>query len=308
MYSIYYSTTRSPGIAVETKPRAGSWIHLVDPTPDELAYLEQTFSLDPDLLADALDVYESPRVEQEGENVYIFTRYCFPQGVAIATEPLLIVHTPEHVITVMRSASSMFDRFILGAARVVTTQKTKLVLEFLEEINQSYRQHIHRVNRQILGFRTQMKRDNLGNRELIQFIDLEDDLNECLTALQPYGVLLRTLLTGRYFRLYEDDKDLIEDLLLGATELIDLTNSRLVTISNIREAYATIAANNLNSVFKRLTSIGIFLAIPTVVSSLYGMNVDLPLADNPAAFWILVGVIVASTASVMVFFFRKRWL
>jgi magnesium transporter len=112
-------------------------------------------------------------------------------------------------------------------------------------------------------------------------------LNEYLTSLQSQAVVFRNLLSGKFLPLYEDDEDLIEDLSLGTTELIDLIKSRLKTISNIRDAYSTIMANNLNRIFKHLTSIGIFMVIPTVTASLYGMNLALPVATHPNAFWYI---------------------
>ena len=106
----------------------------------------------------------------------------------------------------------------------------------------------------------------------------------------------------------KNDEDLIEDLQLSASELIELTKSRLKTIQNIREAYNTIATNNLNSVFKRLTSIAIFMAIPTIVGGLYGMNVDLPLATNPNAFWYILVFTFTVMLAFVLFFKRKKWL
>ncbi len=109
-------------------------------------------------------------------------------------------------------------------------------------------------------------------------------------------------------KLHEEDRDLIEDLQLSASELIELTKSRLKTIQNIREAYNTIATNNLNKVFKRLTSIAIFMSIPTIIGGLYGMNVKLPLEDNPNAFWIIIAFTFAVTGLFVAFFRRKKWL
>jgi magnesium transporter len=109
-------------------------------------------------------------------------------------------------------------------------------------------------------------------------------------------------------RLYEEDKDLIEDIMLSTTELIELTKSRLRTLVNIRQAYDTIATNNLNKTFKRLTSIGIFLSIPMIFSGLWGMNVAVPFQDNTQAFLIIL-LLAATCIYFTVRFFRKRnWL
>lgn len=129
-----------------------------------------------------------------------------------------------------------------------------------------------------------------------------------MAALQPYGIVLHALLNGKYIRLHERDEDLIEDLQLSTSELVELTKSRLKTIQNIREAYSTIATNNLNQIFKRLTSIAIFMSIPTIVGGLYGMNIALPFDHRPEAFWIVLGFIAAVITSFVVYFKKNKWL
>ena len=164
------------------------------------------------------------------------------------------------------------------------------------------------MTKKILSTRKRLQRTIVSNDDILSFIDIEEDLNEFLAALQPYGLVLQALLKGKYIKLHEKDEDLIEDLQLSASELIELTKSRLKTIQNIREAYSTIATNDLNKVFKRLTSIAIFLAIPTIVGGLYGMNVLLPFATNDNAFWIVLLIIFGLMAAFVYYFKRKRWL
>lgn len=308
MVTHYYSNTRSEKLDTVSAAKSGSWIHIVEPSTAELEELSDEFKLDKDLLSDALDPYESPRIERDGQYVYVYTRYCYPEGSDIATEPLLIIYGPNNIFTLVRINTTILDRYVSGAERVVTTQRTKTLLQFLGEVNMSYRRHLNKVSRRILSIRSQLHKRDISNQQFVSFIDVEEDLNEFMAALQPQGAMLRNLLNSRFLKLYADDEDLVEDLSLGTAELIDLTKSRLKTISNTREAYATIATNNLNRTFKRLTSLGIFLTIPTVVSSLLGMNVKLPLETDPRAFWYILGFIAALTTVIILFFRRKRWL
>lgn len=308
MITTLYKNTKSPKLEHTEKIKKGSWIHVVEPTDDELIYLAEELELDSDILMDAKDLYESPRVEQDGNTVYTFTRYSYPQGTQIATEPLLIIYTDNYLVTVQRNDSGTLNRLLDGSVGVVTTKRTQLFLQILVEINRSYKRHIYSISKQILSFRTQLTKVDLRNQDFINFIYIEEDLNEFLSALQSQAVVLRNLLGGKFLKLYEDDKDLIEDLSLGTDELIELTRTRLKTISNTREAYATIMANTLNQIFRRLTSIGIFLAVPTVIAALYGMNVRLPLAADPNAFWEIVGLSAVITGASIWLFNRLRWL
>lgn len=308
MLHILHSNSRDPIPKNIDTPRQGSWIHVVDPTDDELEQLVEQYKLDPDLLNDALDVYETPRVEREDGKVYVFARYCYPPGKDIATDPLLIIYSDKYLITVQRLDTPILDRLVKGVEPVATTQRTKTFLTILGAINYSYDRNMHAVNKHILSLRSKLSKAEIKNEYFVEFIDIEENLNEYLTALQPQAIMLRNLLAGRFLPLYEDDKDLIEDLSLSTTELIDLIKSRLKTISNIRDAYSTIMANNLNKIFKRLTSIGIFLAVPTIMGGLYGMNVALPNADSPYAFWEITAVTAAITLLFIYVFKRLKWL
>lgn len=309
MLSIYHSTARSRELATIEKPKAaGSWISLVAPDRAELEELADEYKLDIDLLTDATDIYEAPRMETDEGNVYIYTRYCYPAGRDIATEPLLIIYTPNHLITIMRLDSGMLGRMLSGRVEVVTTQKTKTLLQLLAEINRSYRLQINKVSKKTLQIRAQMRQSELSSRDFVSIIEIEEDLNEFLTALQPQGTVLKTLFTGRTIRLYEDDKDIVEDLTLGTQELIELTKSRSRSLTNIRQAYDTIATTNLNQTFKRLTSIAIFLTIPTIVGGLWGMNVAVPLHENKHAFSLVLGLIAVLMSMAIYAFHKKRWI
>lgn len=308
MISIFHSTARSRQLTPLDKPRAGSWVSLVAPTDAELEHLAEDFGLDIDLLKDAIDIYEAPRIETDEGNVYIYTRYCYPEGREIATEPLLIVYTANQVVTVMRTESPVFNRLTSGFLEVVTTQKTKTLMQILGEINRSYRQQLNKVSKKTLQIRAQMRQAELSGRDFVSIIEIEEDLNEFLTALQPQETVLNVLVNGRYIRLYEDDKDIIEDITLSTAELIELTKSRARALANIRQAYDTIATTNLNQTFKRLTSIAIFLTIPTIVGGLWGMNVVVPMHENPHAFTIVLGLIAGLMSLAIYIFHKKRWI
>ncbi len=308
MTTIYYSRARERALQILDKPQSGAWLVVAAPDPVELDRLAESYNLDRDNLEDAVDIYEAPRVEVEDGTVYIYTRYCYPEGKEIATEPLLIVYRRDLLITVMRVKTDVLDRLTNQAIDVVTTQKTKLLLQIFSEINRSYERHIRRVSRQILQLRGHMRQSALTTREFVGIIEVEEDLNEFLSALQPQASLLTALLGGKYLRLYEEDRDIIEDIERGASELILQVQGRLRTLVNMRQAYDAIATTNLNNTFKRLTSIAIFLTVPTIIGGIYGMNVDLPLQHVRYAFLFVTALIVATMGGMVWFFRRKQWL
>lgn len=289
------------------EPRKGSWIVSVAPDETELDRLAKTYDLDRDRLADALDIYEAPRMEAEDDKLYLYTRYCHPQGKEIATEPLLIIYTPDFVITIVRIQTDILKRMTNDIVDVVTTQKTKTLLQIFTEINRSYQSQLTWVSKRLLQVRGQMRQSQITNREFVNIIELEEDLNEFLSALMPQSVLLAAIVNGKYLRLYEDDRDIVEDLERTESELIELTKSRLRTLTNMRQAYDAIATNNLNLTFKRLTSIAIFLTIPTIMGGYFGMNVPVPFHDATHGFTYVLLITFGLVVAVVWFFRHKKW-
>lgn len=308
MTTIYYSRARERALQVIDEPRAGAWIAVTAPDAAQLQLLADQYRLDIDNLEDALDIYEAPRVEVEDGAVYLYTRYCHPEGKEIATEPLLIIYTADYIITVVRTQSDILARLLRDQLEFVTTQKTKLLLHILHEINLSYERQLNKVSKRILQLRAHMRQSHINTREFVGIIELEEDLNEFLSALQPQALLFSSLLGGKYLRLYEEDRDIIEDIERSTSELITQLQGRLRTLVNMRQAYDAIATTNLNNTFKRLTSIAIFLTIPTIIGGIWGMNVGLPFEHAKYAFAVVVALIVVLEVATIWFFNRKHWL
>ncbi len=307
MITIYYSRARERDLQQLEQPKAGSWIVATAPDKDEIQRLV-SYGLDASFLEDAADLYEAPRIEVDEGVVYIFTRYCYPEGKEIATEPLLLAYTADHLFTIGRLETKILDNLTHDRVEFVTTQKTKTVLQILAGLNTSYEQQLTKISRRILQLRAKMRQSQLTTREFVGIIELEEDLNEFLSALQPQSLLFRSLLSGKYFRLYEEDRDMIEDIERGTDELIPLVLGRLRTLVNMRQAYDAIATTNLNATFKRLTSIAIFMTIPTIVGGLWGMNVALPFRDNPHAFVFVLSIIGGVTLLFLWYFHKKKWI
>jgi len=308
MTTIYYSRARDRALQTIEMPRAGTWVSVTAPDEDELDEMAATYELDRDNLEDAVDIYEAPRIEVENGTVYIYTRYCYPEGREIATEPLLIIYTDDRLITIARTQTNILARLSHDQVEFVTTQRTKLLLQILVEINRSYELQARKVSRRLLQLRGQMRQSRLTTREFVGIIELEEDLNEFLSALQPQALLFKSLLSGKYLRLYEDDRDIVEDIERSTSELITLVQGRLRTLVNMRQAYDAIATTNLNATFKRLTSIAIFLTVPTIIGGIYGMNVALPLEHAKYAFLFVLGLIAVITGGMVWFFRRSKWL
>ncbi len=288
------------------EPRNGCLVYVENPTENELTTLANGHGLDIDLLRDGLDQNEAPRIDTWAERTYIFTRFVLPESEKQTTSPVLIIYGLSMVYVVSREPFAELQK-IIRKTGITTTKRTQVMLQILNQINAGYKSRINSVAKRMWSVRSQLNKAHIDNKDFIHFIDMEEDLNDFLSALEPMNTQLNYLLTGKYIKLYEDDKDLIEDVELGSHELISLANSQLKTIRNIREAYSTITANNLNKVFKLMTSITILMGIFTLITGIYSMNIALPAAHNPNAFWIIIGITTTLITVVSLMFKKKRW-
>lgn len=305
MIKYYYRSLRSVTVQELPEYKRGSWVYVEAPTPEEIDHIITKFKLDPGHVADALDEDEMPRLEKEGDKSYIFVRYAYKNAEAeLVTVPLLFVFNEDTVITISLVHLPPLDRFLKGKIAFATTQRTKLVLQILHQIVEQYDAYINSTSKQIKLIRSRLRGHEISNQDFIDFVVIEDELNEFLAALMPTNATLRRLLRGRYIPLFAEDQDIIEDLLLNNEQSIEACNSNTKSIVNIREAYSSISSNNLNRTMKILTGATVLITLPNVLYGMYGMNVDLPLQDRPWAYPFLVGI--SLTVCVVVFMVGRR--
>ena len=305
MIKIYFSN-KTNGIIELDKPRAGSLVYVEGPTHKELVAFGEEHGLDVDLLKDGLDPNEAPRIDVWEGRTYIYTRFVLPETEQQTTSPVLIIFGLNMVYVVSRKPFALLQELV-NKDGVMTSKRGQILLQILKEINNGYKVRINSVAKRMWGIRSKLNRAHIDNEDFISFIDIEEDLNDFLLALEPMNTQLNHLLTGKFVRLYEDDKDLMEDLELGSHELISLASSQLKTIKNVREAYSTIAANNLNKVFKLMTGITIVIGVCTLVTGAYGMNVALPGDKHPQSFWFVFAGLATGVTIAIAVFKKNKW-
>ena len=141
------------------------------------------------------------------------------------------------------------------------------------------------------------------NKELIQLLDLEKSLVYFNASLKANEVTLEKIRRGRIVTLYEEDQDLLEDVLVEIRQAIEMAQIYSTIISNMMDAFASVISNNMNVIMKVLTSITVLLTIPNIVFGFYGMNVKgLPLDQF---FWFPLVIAVVLIAIVAVILKRK---
>lgn len=306
MINYLYKSLRSTELQKLDEYRRGTWVLAENPTDDEVTELVERFKLEPGHLEDALDQDEQPRLEIEGDQMYLFVRFAYRRSNGeVDTAPVLIVFGGEYVITISREHVPAFDPFMRNRINYATTQRAKLILQLLVVMSDQYDTFIKQTTRQIKAVRSRLRARGITNAELINFVNIEDELNEFLASLQPMNATLRRMLAGKHLRLHADDQDIVEDLLLSNDQSIEGSKANLRSISYIREAYSAISANNLNRTIELLTITTVALQIPNVVFALFGTNVKIPFEGEHYGFWIVlfIGLI---PLSILWYIARKR--
>jgi magnesium transporter len=217
MIKYFYKSVRTSELKELKEPQRGTWVYVEAPTSGELEELADKFNLEAGYLEDATDEDEMPRLEREEGQSYIFVRFSYKTvDGEMDTAPLLIIFDAEHVITMSPIRLPWLDELLKGRRGVLaTTQRAKLILLILAQISDQYDVFINQTSRRIKAIRARLRGQGITNHDLIDFVTIEDELNEFLASLLPTNATLRRLLAGRQLPLFEEDEDIVEDLLLN---------------------------------------------------------------------------------------------
>lgn len=288
------------------EPKEGCWIHVEDATTNDINQISKLIDLEYTDIYDALDRYEIPRVERVDETVLIFTRHPMDPDSGLYTTTFTIILTKDYFITICPQKSQIVENFISQKPKLSLSQKSKFLIYILLKITQEYTLQIKKIRTNVL--KQEKKMSYVDSKDITSLTLNEEILNQYLSSLVPVRNVLESITSGRYTILYEKDQDLLEDLLNASIQSEDLCSINLRSIRSLRDSYQIIFTNQLNKTIKLLTALTIILSIPTMVASLYGMNVSLPIENNPKAFGIILSFIAVLSIVSLIIFQRKKWL
>jgi magnesium transporter len=289
----------------------GCWIDLVSPTEDEILMLSETYEIPIEFLKDPLDLNERPRTETEGTTTLIVLQtprfYDEDIQVQFVTMPLGIIITEHMIITVSLKHNDIVDKFISGRVKNLgTSKKSRFVLQLFYHTSLTFLDYLKRINARSTSIENELHQ-SMKNEELIKLLNLEKSLVYFTTSLKANELMMERLQRSIFMHLYPEDEDLFEDVIIENRQAIEMANIYTNILTGTMDAFASVISNNLNMVMKFLTSVTIVLMLPTLVASIYGMNIDLPLQHSAFAFeYIMILSILVSIGGVMLFF-RKNW-
>lgn len=306
MIKIYKKTLKSPELREINEIEAGSWIKMINPNEAELGLVVNSLKLDPTILEDALDENELSRVEKEDGVFYMIIRFPVIKEGFITTFPFLVIITESNIVTICKEKEYITNYFLEKDRDFLTTKKTYFVLKTISEIFRNYDLYLNKILKDIKQKKIEIH--NLRNKDILFLVQEEETLNDFISALMPTINITERILRGKYITIYDKDIDIVEDLVMDSKQTLELSGSGLKSIKNIREAYSTILTNDLNRVMKFLTIATIMLTVPTIISSVFGMNVPLPMQDNPFAIFYILGIIVFSSLMLFFIIVKRKWI
>ena len=314
MLKIYKSAESGPLQELTLKTlEKGAWINIVDPTPYELKVVSNLTEVEPDFLRSALDDEERSHTDVEDNCIMILTNVpVMRSNASYDTLPLAIIITTEYIITVCLEETPVISEFNEATARTFRTfKKTRFLFQILYKSATFYLRYLRQISK--LSDEIELKlRHSMKNQEILRLLELQKGLTYFNAALRSNGAVLDKLLRLRsnvslrsILKMYEEDEDLLEDVIIENKQAKEMVEMYSKIMARLADTFSSIISNNLNLVMKFLAAMTIILAIPTVVSSFFGMNVAVPLADNPHAFF-LVSLIAGGIAVSSAYFLWRR--
>lgn len=304
----YYKNVNGKIVEIESY-EVGCWINCTAPDDEELEHLIDDFNVDPDFLRSALDEEESSHIDCENGNTLIVVDVPIAKksekSITYHTMPLGIIITDSNVITLCLRENIVIGEFAEGAVRNVFPQfKTQFVLLIILRVAMKYLQYLKQIDK-ISDHVEHELRKSMKNKELIQLLEVEKSLVYFSSSLKANEATLEKIMRGRLVKLYEEDQELLDDVLIEVRQAIDMANIHLNILASTMDVFASIISNNLNIVMKVLASITLLSSIPTIVSGIYGMNVEyLPFTQKQ--YWWFPVVFTGGLIALVAYILRKK--
>jgi len=287
------------------------WIDAVAPTPEEVEKLHEEFKIDLQDVADCLDPNERSRVEiDEAYDLLVLRSVLAEQhnGVRIQTMPIGIFVVKDRLITVRLGSSFSYQELTSDFKRKPhIDSKEDLFLSIVRRINKDIERRVRPMERTIANIQEEMLETRKSDSAHHAFV-ISNELILLNTTLLGNLNAISMMSKAKHLRFTKERLDLAEDIENDVAQLYEMTTIYREIISNILNANELAAANNLSTVMKILTTISLTLMLPTLLASLYGMNVDLPFQNSNVAFFIVLALAAVSVFGLWMIFRIKKIL
>ena len=301
------------GLKEASEFASSCWINLVDPTTTELESVLTHSNVPRDFLTDPLDAGERPRFDYEDDASLIIVHVPRPDDEdsvsPYRTVPLGIILFGQSVITVCSAATPVTTAFLDQIRRVCPPSDTyRFAFRLLWHAGVLFLRYINEIHSRTATLEDELH-ESISNEVLMKLFQIEKTLVYFTTSLKADTIALARANTARQLTLSEDDRDYLEDAMVEYQQALETATIHSNILNGTLDTFASIINNNLNNVMKYLTAATIMLAAPTLIASLYGMNIGLPFQNHAHAFSIVMGfsgLLAVAIGALFVVLSRKR--
>ena len=315
MLKIYNTDVETNAFEEIKEFKKGSWISLTNPSEVEIRKVCESINIQEDFIRDALDFEEKARIDEEEDDNTILFVVDVPiiekneENQIYTTMPLgMIVVRDDFFITVSLRKNKIIEDFEKRKIKNFQTyKKSRFIFQILYLNSSYYLTHLKQINKET-EIAEYILKNSMKNKELLKLLNLEKSLVYFRTSLKSNELVMEKTMKGKIIKLYEDDEDILEDAIIENRQAIEMAKIYSDILNGTMDAYASIISNNLNGVMKTLTSITIVLAVPTMISSFWGMNVPVPFQYNKFGFLIMITLAIVITLIVTWWLKKKDML
>ena len=312
MLKIYNTDIETNNFEEIKEFKKGSWISLTNPSEIEIKKVCESINIQEDFIRDALDFEEKARIDTEEDDNTILFVVDVPiiekneENQIYTTMPLgMIVVRDDFFITVSLRRNKIIEDFEKRKIKNFQTyKKSRFIFQILYLNSSYYLTHLKQINKET-EIAEYILKNSMRNKELLKLLSLEKSLVYFTTSLKSNELVMEKTMKGKIIKLYEDDEDILEDAIIENRQAIEMAKIYSDILNGTMDAYASIISNNLNGVMKTLTSITIVLAVPTMISSFWGMNVPVPFQYNKFGFLVMILLAIVITL-VVTWWLKKR--
>lgn len=309
----YFKNINHQTVEVD-RAEKGAWVNVLPPLKQqEFSNLSEELEIPLDMLTDSLDIDERARFEEKEEVKMIVIKTptennSFNESDAYyITIPICVIITKHNnIVTVNSFENGAIKKFLNTFQNRHPDKQNMMVLKIFEKITHNYLEFLKEINQRRNLMEQKLYASN-RNEELLELMKIQKSMVYFVTALRSNEMLLLKLARTNFLGLSEDEKEILDDLAVDMSQALEMANIYTNILSSTLDAFASIINNNMNNVLKRLTSITIILSLPALVTSIYGMNVDIPYEKSPYAFWIVMSLSIGISIVMSWYFMKKKW-
>jgi len=308
MITIFRKTQTADKLTEVETLRHGDWVNVIDPSEKEIKELVSKYAIPTEFVHAALDLKERSRIDSVKNWKLFIIRIPVKDDRKFHIIPLGILINDYNIVTICAKPNEVVNRFLtVQISGFYTSKRTRFLLYLIKHANKYFDQYVEELQEITTRVEHRLLHSQ-ANAEVIAFLEIQKTITYFHSALINNGMLFEKITVNKKIEFYTADKEILEDMIIENKELLETVTIFMNNINSTMDAYASVISNNLNITMKFLTSLTIILNLPNIITSFYGMNVDLPLDQHPYAYLIILLLSFSLIIFSLYFFFKRKWL